>query len=55
MIQSQNKKLKTKKTKKTIKKTKTSVQDPKLPSSKKGSKHPTSLTSGQRLLGRGFL
>ena len=31
------------------------IQEPKLPSSKKGSKHPTALTSGQRMLGRGIL
>ena len=36
-------------------KTKTRVQEPKLPSSKKGSKHRTPLASGQRMLGRGVL
>ena len=37
------------------KKTKTRVQEPKLPSSKKESKHPTPLASGQRMLGQGVL
>ena len=36
-------------------KPKTIVQELKLPSSKKGSKHPIPLASGQRMLGRGIL
>ena len=34
---------------------KTIVQEPKLPSSKKGNQHPTPLSSGQRMLGQGVL